>query len=52
MTRVSFDVPMTIDSVVEQDEDFTLTIDSSSLPDGFIRGNPGSAKVNISETTG
>ena len=52
MTRVPFDVPITNDDVLESNEDFTLTINSSSLPDGVTRGNPGSTTVNIRNDDG
>ena len=52
MTTVPFDVPITNDDVLESNEDFTLTINSSSLPDGVTRGNPGSATVNIRNDDG
>ena len=51
-TTVPFDVSITDDSVVEGNEDFTVTIDESSLPTGVTRGSPGSATVNIVDTTG
>ena len=47
MTRVQFDVPINDDDIFEGNEDFTLTINSSSLPDDVTRGNPGSATVTI-----
>jgi len=47
VTSVPFDVPITDDNILEGNEDFTLTIDSSLLPDGVTRGNPGSATVTI-----
>ena len=46
-TSVPFDVPINDDDIVEGNEDFTVTIVQSSLPDGVTRGNPGSATVNI-----
>jgi len=42
-----FDVTITGDDVLEGNEDFTVSIDSSSLPDGVTRGSPGSATVTI-----
>ena len=47
MTRVPFDVGITPDNTFEGNEHFTVTIDQSSLPDGVMRGNPGSATVTI-----
>ena len=45
--RMSFNVPINDDNILEDDEDFTLTIMRGTLPDGITRGNPGSATVNI-----
>ena len=45
--RVPFEIPITDDSVYEGDEDFVLTIDSSSLPTGGSVGDPGQATVTI-----
>jgi len=47
VTRVSFNAPITDDNILEGNENFTLTIDSSSLPDSVTRANPGSATVTI-----
>ncbi|XP_065885723.1 hemicentin-1-like isoform X3 [Dysidea avara] len=47
VTRVPFDVGITPDNTFEGNEHFTVTIDQSSLPDGVMRGNPGSATVTI-----
>ena len=47
MTSVPFDVPITDDNILEGNENFTLTIDLSSLPDSVTRGNPGSATVTV-----
>ena len=45
--RVPFEIPIADDGTYEGNEDFTLTIDLSSLPDSVTRGNPGSATVTI-----
>ena len=45
--RMSFNVPINDDDILEDDEDFTLTIMRGTLPVGVTRGNPGSATVNI-----
>ena len=47
MTSVPFDIPITDDNVYEGNEDFILTIDSSSLPTGGSVGTPGQATVTI-----
>ena len=46
-TIVSFDVPINNDNIFENDEDFTLTIDSSSLPTGTTVGHPSTSTVFI-----
>ena len=46
-TSVSFDSHINNDNILEASEDFTLTINSSSLPDGATVGNPSSATVTI-----
>ena len=46
-TSVPFNVPINDDRSPEGNEDFTVTIVQSSLPDGVTRGNPGSATVTI-----
>jgi len=47
VTSVSFNVLINDDNIFEGDENFTVTIDPSSLPDDLTRGNPGSATVTI-----
>jgi len=47
VTSVTFDVPITNDNILEGSENFTLTLDQSSLPTGVNRGNPDEATVNI-----
>ena len=44
---VPFDIPINDDMISEANEDFTLTIDPSSLPTGGTVGSPGSAVVTI-----
>ena len=44
MTSVPFDIAINDDIILEANENFTLTINSSSLPTGGI---PGSAVVTI-----
>jgi len=46
-TRVPFDVPINNDLIPEGNEDFTVAIDSSSLPNGVRPGTPSSATVTI-----
>ena len=43
----SFNVPINDDNILEDDENFMVTIMTGSLPVGVTRGNPGSATVNI-----
>ena len=47
MTRVPFDIPINNDDILEEDEDFTLTIDPNSLPTGVTPGDPDQATVTI-----
>ena len=47
MTTATFDIPITDDAIREGNEDFMITIDPSSLPDGVTRGDPGEATVTI-----
>jgi len=46
-TSVTFDVPINGDNILEDNENFTLTIDSPSLPTGVNRGDLVSASVTI-----
>ncbi|XP_065892782.1 extracellular matrix organizing protein FRAS1-like [Dysidea avara] len=46
-TSVSFNVGIINDNTLEANEDFTLTIDSSSILNNFRVGDPGSATVTI-----
>ena len=52
VTSVTFDVPITDDSILEGNENFMLTIDQSSLPTGVNRGDPGSATVTVVDNDG
>ena len=47
VTMVAFDVPITDDMVLEDNENFMLTINSSSLPDYITRSTPPEATVTI-----
>ena len=44
-TRTTFDVPITDNDIVEGDEDFTLTIDPSSLRSNVTVGDPDQTTV-------
>ena len=46
-TIATFNIPITDDMMLEEDENFMLAIDETSLPDGVTRGTPGEATVNI-----
>ena len=46
-TTRSFDVPINNENIVESDEEFTLTIDQSSLPAGVTTGVPDTTRVTI-----
>ena len=46
-TTATFNVPVTDDMILEGDENFMLTINETSLPDGVTRGDPGEATVTI-----
>ena len=46
VTSVPFNVTINNDNVFEDNENFTLTI-NSSLPTGVMAGNPGQATVTI-----
>ena len=47
VTSVLFDIPINDDDVFEGNENFTITIDPSSLPTDVSVGNPGQATVTI-----
>ena len=52
MTYTAFDVPITNDAMFENNEHFMLTINSSSLPNGFRVGDSGQATVTIVDDDG
>ena len=52
MTRTPFDVPTTDDMILENNENFTLTIDSTTLPTVVIVGVPGEALITIVDDEG
>ena len=47
MTSVPFNIPITDDNVYEGNENFTIFINSSSLPADVIVESPGQATVTI-----
>ena len=47
MTNYTFNIPIRNDNMVENNETFTLAIDSSSLPTGVMVGSPRQATVTI-----
>ena len=47
VTMVAFDVPVNDDNILEGNENFMLTINSSSLPSNVTVGDPGEATVTI-----
>ena len=47
--RASFNIPITDDDIVEENENFTLIIDMSSLPNDFILGSVSQATVVITD---
>jgi len=49
VTKASLDVLIVDDNVLESLETFDLTINQSSLPTGFIVGNPGQVVVTIKD---
>ena len=51
-TTATFNVPINDDNILEGDEDFMLTINSFSLPNGVTRDTPGEATVTIVDNDG
>ena len=47
MTNVLFNIPINDDTIMENNKNFTLTIDPSSLPTGVTVGSPDQATVTI-----
>ena len=47
MTMASFNVPVNDDDIMENDEDFTLTIRSGTLPNRVTRLSTGQSTVTI-----
>ena len=52
VTRVPFNISITNDTMFEENENFTLAINSSSLPTGFSAGDPYRATVTIVDDDG
>ena len=52
MTSVLFNVSITDDNVLEVDENFSLTIDPSSLPSNVTIDNPSQATVTVLDNDG
>ena len=48
-TNATFDIPINDDDILEDIENFTLTINSSSLPTGVTPGDPDVATVTITD---
>ena len=48
-TNATFDIPINNDDILEDIENFTLTINSSSLPTGVTPGDPDVATVTITD---
>ena len=51
-TTASFDIAIIDDSVLENEESFTLTIDPSSLPSRVTAGASNSSRVTIMDDEG
>ena len=51
-TSASIDVPINNDNILEDDEDFILTIMAGTLPDGVTRDGDGQATVTIIDDEG
>ena len=47
VTTVSFSIPINNDNIVEDNEEFQLIINTDSLPNGIVTGNPSKATVVI-----
>ena len=48
-TTATFNIPITDDMILEANENFMLTIDETSLPDGVTRGTPPETTVTIAD---
>ena len=47
LTTASLNIAITDDDILEIDENFILTINSSSLPDSVINGNPHQVTLTV-----
>ena len=52
MTNVQFDIPINDDAIIENNENFALNIDPSSLPTGVTVGSFDQATVTIVDNDG
>ena len=52
MTSVLFDVTINDDNILENEENFGLSIDLSSLPSNTISGSPDQTTVTINDNDG
>jgi len=52
VTSVTFDIPINDDSILEDNENFMLTIDQPSLPEGVIVDEPDETTVTIVDNDG
>ena len=52
VTSIPFDVPINDDNILEQNEEFTLTILQDILPDGVTRGSADQTIVTIVDDDG
>ena len=52
VTRMPFDVSLNSDTILESNEDFTLTIIRNTLPNRVTRGSTGQATVTIVDDEG
>ena len=52
VTTVSFNIPITDDNVLENNEDIQIEINVSSLPSRVFVGNPSQATVTIVDNDG
>ena len=51
-TSASFDIAITQDSILENNETFTIAVDPSSLPSRVFLGNPRDVTVTIVDDEG
>ena len=52
LTSIPFDISINDDNILEDDEDFTVSIISNTLPDRVTRGSTGRASVIIVDNDG